>query len=783
MLSWVISSSVLILLLIGLRYLFLGKINARLQYALWALAAVRLLIPGMLFESSASVMRAVPDSWQASPAPAVFQQINLREDSGLSATAAPQAAQPAGAPQADAAAPQASLSAGEAQPETAAPFLSPRDILVFVWLAGAAAVGLWLIIGNALFYRRLRRRARREEVPGCPLPVYRAKHLSSPFLFGLIHPAIYLPSASSGQENRLEHILTHELTHWRHGDHLWSFVRGVCLALHWYNPLVWWAALLSKRDCELACDESTLKRLGEEHRQEYAMTLINAMAGTRKKARLLSGATTMAGGRRGRRERIRLLAAKRRILWSSVLTALVLAALAAGCTFSSAAPKESPAPSPSESVSPPDEPPGDQTLPDLIAGGAPAEQLVEPFARYYSEHSTQLMFLPLFTQESAPDWDALSQYIAIQSAVLDPERPLTRQRFSDLVNRYLDGVSYEDASSDFLTYDSAAETYTPTGWDWDGKSYFRLTGLSPVEDGVWQAQFDNIFFSEWDYLLENTDDLSTASANMNALYRLLGRLPEDNGELEETLFSHLVREDYDRIFTVFQKVTVTFRLSGDGEDFFTYLSCERLEQGTDGVRTARDLVTTAQNDSGVSDEILEAFITWIENEPDFLNTYGSGSWSWQIYPDPSGDTVVLRGAGPQGEDGAWPSQCVEYRDGEVFWGPSGTLPMSPTAPLVQYAIQQAVFAARDDLAARGEPPVSDEIKAKFAQFIADSDWFWSACGETDAPTDWYFDYNENGYLSLFVHVYDQPDGYYTRSSCFLNGETVMDGDRSLILES
>ena len=46
----------------------------------------------------------------------------------------------------------------------------------------------------------------------------------------------------------LRHVLAHELTHYAHKDHIWSLLRCLALALHWYNPLVWLAAALSKRD-------------------------------------------------------------------------------------------------------------------------------------------------------------------------------------------------------------------------------------------------------------------------------------------------------------------------------------------------------------------------------------------------------------------------------------------------------------------------------------------------------------------------------------------------------
>ena len=80
-------------------------------------------------------------------------------------------------------------------------------------------------------------------------------------LMGLLRPCLYLPGEDwSGQA--LSFILRHELTHYRHLDHIWSILRGIALAVHWWNPLVWLAVVYSRRDGELACDEGALKRLG-----------------------------------------------------------------------------------------------------------------------------------------------------------------------------------------------------------------------------------------------------------------------------------------------------------------------------------------------------------------------------------------------------------------------------------------------------------------------------------------------------------------------------------------
>ena len=56
-----VSSTVLILALAALRLLLRGRISPRLQYALWLLVALRLLLPGTLMKSPVSVMNSLKD--------------------------------------------------------------------------------------------------------------------------------------------------------------------------------------------------------------------------------------------------------------------------------------------------------------------------------------------------------------------------------------------------------------------------------------------------------------------------------------------------------------------------------------------------------------------------------------------------------------------------------------------------------------------------------------------------------------------------------------------------
>ena len=137
-------------------------------------------------------------------------------------------------------------------------------------------------------------------------------------------------------QNRMQHVLEHEMTHYRHGDYIWALLRVGCLVLHWYNPLVWCAALLSRRDAELACDEATIKRLGEEERAAYGRTLIGLTC--ERRPAVLITATTMTGSKRSIKERIKLIAQKPKMAVITLVVVVVLIITAIGWTFTGAKP-------------------------------------------------------------------------------------------------------------------------------------------------------------------------------------------------------------------------------------------------------------------------------------------------------------------------------------------------------------------------------------------------------------------------------------------------------------
>ena len=329
-----LTSSVLILALLALRRLFRRTISRRMQYTLWALVLVRLLVPlnvGTLahnvLSAAAPVQAAVEKRLET---PVLYTQDGAeRRPAQLVDGNAPQG-EPL-SPPADAA---HSAPADEYSLVTPAyRAVTLAEALTYVWYAGMLGVGMWFLVTNLRFARALRKARTPYSVEGCRYPVYLASALPSPCLFGVLRPAIYLNDAAAASPKTLRFVLAHEQTHARHLDPLWSLLRGLCLTVYWFDPLVWLAAVLSREDGELACDEGTLRALGADERTAYGKALLALVPVCTKPQNPLLGATTMTGGKRSLKERVTRIAENRQAKTAAVFVAVALAALVCAVSF------------------------------------------------------------------------------------------------------------------------------------------------------------------------------------------------------------------------------------------------------------------------------------------------------------------------------------------------------------------------------------------------------------------------------------------------------------------
>lgn len=342
LISWCVTSSILLAVFLLLRGTVFRTLSPRVRYALWGVILLRLLVPFQIPSLSlpAAAADLVPEPPVLSNRPlspntatghAVIPSDRL-EDNGLTIA-------DGGTVQASPSGQDAALWELQENGEVYLYFggLTLNDVfraaVVLAWGAGAGVVLLAVLAANLRFAQKLRQSRRPLPTAGCPLPVYEADGLSSPCLCGVLRPAIYLTPEAAEDGTVRTHVLSHELTHFRHRDHIWSLLRCLALVLHWYNPLVWAAVVLSKRDGELACDEGTIARLGEGERIPYGRTLIGLVARRSGAGGVLSCSTTMTGGKKTVQRRIAQLVKQPETKKAALFLAAAAVALAAVFVF------------------------------------------------------------------------------------------------------------------------------------------------------------------------------------------------------------------------------------------------------------------------------------------------------------------------------------------------------------------------------------------------------------------------------------------------------------------
>lgn len=172
-------------------------------------------------------------------------------------------------------------------------FFAWRPWCFYTWLGGALAlVGIRLgrqVQGVRAVARQQpgASRALTDLVAECarelscsvPIRVHETTAANTPSIWGIRGPVLLFPKGFAGlltgAELRL--VILHELGHWCRRD-LWMHeLTHLVRALHWFNPLVWMAARLSRDDCEAACDEFVMRRMSSREIQAYGATLLKVL--------------------------------------------------------------------------------------------------------------------------------------------------------------------------------------------------------------------------------------------------------------------------------------------------------------------------------------------------------------------------------------------------------------------------------------------------------------------------------------------------------------------------
>jgi len=251
MISWLadtlLYTGLLIALVLVVRRPVARHFGPKTAYGLWALPALRFVLPPVVLP--ASMAPAQPEAPVGEAAVYVFT---------LAADAAPMAA-----------------------PEPA-PLWERADLLLPLWLGGAALFLAWRIATYLRMRRELLVGARTVGEVG-RIRLVETPAVSSPVAFGVYDKVVALPRFFMAMEDRAARDLAiaHELAHHRGHDLIANFAAQPLLALHWFNPLAWigWRAM--RRDQEAACDARVMEGRGRDERAAYAGLIAGFAAGPR----------------------------------------------------------------------------------------------------------------------------------------------------------------------------------------------------------------------------------------------------------------------------------------------------------------------------------------------------------------------------------------------------------------------------------------------------------------------------------------------------------------------
>lgn len=269
-----------------LRRLMKKRYPARMVCVVWAILALRLLIPVQLTLPQAPVQVMPRTSYVVQSDQTAFRQ------AGLPVTQTP----------------ARWVTGTQAQTLSAADTGTVKtvditDILLTLWLAGVIACVLWQGIGYYRLIRSLKGKSRSVEradlhtilqeqcadlVIDREIPLRVSSAADCPMLAGFIHPTLYLPDECISRTDAA-FIFRHELTHYKHGDLWLKLLLLAARCLHWFNPLVHLIARFAQEDIEAACDDAVVRGHDGAYRRAYGETILrSAIAQSQKRKALVS---------------------------------------------------------------------------------------------------------------------------------------------------------------------------------------------------------------------------------------------------------------------------------------------------------------------------------------------------------------------------------------------------------------------------------------------------------------------------------------------------------------
>jgi len=148
--------------------------------------------------------------------------------------------------------------------------------LSLIWITGSVLIVSLQVYHSFRLRKLLKRNRTLLKVPHSPIPVLESSSAPFPFILGIVHPQIFIPEQlwEKFSEKERKYVLDHELGHYYRKDILIGWICFLVLAVHWFNPFVWFSYFLIQSNKEMACDHCVTKDLPPGDAFEYARTLL-----------------------------------------------------------------------------------------------------------------------------------------------------------------------------------------------------------------------------------------------------------------------------------------------------------------------------------------------------------------------------------------------------------------------------------------------------------------------------------------------------------------------------
>lgn len=262
------------------RFILKNRISPKLQYLMWWLLILRLLMPvtpdiGLHFNLQDMLLKQAHQAELPTPAPV----LDVAPASVPSTQPSYESVAPAVQPNTDVAPSQ------HVNPAKSTDWYS---IVFVVWLLGAIGFLGWLIFVKMRYYESLQHlmaggpREAYELYDRCckelcvkPLPLWIVNKSMSPGIAFFGEPVLLVPLSLCNDESRLRFALLHELTHKKRGDHYMTLLLNILRAVYWFDPVVHFAFSELRSDMESACDSDVLAYIGHEQKRGYLTVILD----------------------------------------------------------------------------------------------------------------------------------------------------------------------------------------------------------------------------------------------------------------------------------------------------------------------------------------------------------------------------------------------------------------------------------------------------------------------------------------------------------------------------